>query len=734
MTHLLLKLLFMIATLTSLTYAEIKTKDLGVLNFKKGLVGRLYKSTLTGSESYNQRIVYLEKMQYLTDGELIAQRVITNFRSQRIKNKMNEMFGFYYDPDYSELIVELRGYVKAPVSGYPTLSTFIYANIGCDNRYLSQSATHHWVINSGLYLNTTTDGRSICTYNTSASTYDDASSGENVRGSTSTGGNIFMNTDYWFEGQYYPVLFRSRISGDGFINKWDIQMNNREYSLDELSFYDPQDDFVANDANHLAKFPVNCPQFHAESFADTTYVIPTSIVPNRCVTSTSSSIITSSSTSSTQSSVITSSSHVVTSSKVSSSEVSSSEVPSSEVSSIEVSSSEVSSSEVFSSEVTSSEVSSSKVASSKLSSSKLSSSKVSSSKLSSSKVTSSKVTSSKVFSSILPTTMKSNSIISTSMYPSLIGSGSVISSSVSSRPMAPSSIVSRSIESDKLLSSLSDSSSVFSNSQDSRSSVVLCSSTSSVIESQHSSKEIVSSTVSSIVTSHKYIPEMSVEPSSTPVITFSTANSSTSEIVSVSNAKESPAVSISSSVSRSQSAIETSKTPDVVSSSIGNFGSDNSISTITVNKPDIETSTTVTCLESQNIYPIVATNCSTSKLAMTYSSETTMSVSQGHTTVINVQTTKDHNSATIIYAVSTITNPIIDLHSTVSLPTTVKYTTTQEIVFQPTSDSYVTSLSDIVQPYEVHSTTSLVQTLSDGSYISTYNPVLFVLTILISLL
>lgn len=704
MTHLLLKLLFMIATLTSLTYAEIKTKDLGVLNFKKGLVGRLYKSTLTGSESYNQRIAYLEKMQYLTDGELIAQRVITNFRSQRIKNKMNEMFGFYYDPDYSELIVELRGYVKAPVSGYPTLSTFIYANIGCDNKYLSQSATHHWVINSGLYLNTTTDSRSICTYNTSASTYDDASSGENVRGSTSTGGNIFMNTDYWFEGQYYPVLFRSRISGDGFINKWDIQMNNREYSLDELSFYDPQDDFVANDANHLAKFPVNCPQFHAESFADTTYVIPTSTVPNRCVTSTSSSIITSSSTSSTQSSVITSSSHVVTSSKVSSSEVSSSEVSSSEVSSIEVSSSEVSSSEVSSSEVTSS------------------------------KVTSSEVSSSKVFSSILPTTMKSNSIISTSMSPSLIGSGSVISSSVSSRPMAPSSIVSRSIESDKLLSSLSDSSSVFSNSQDSRSSVVLYSYTSSVIESQHSSKEIVSSTVSYIVTSHKYIPEMSVEPSSTPVITFSTANSSTSEIVSVSNAKESPAVSISSSVSRSQSAIETSKTPDVVSSSIRNSGSDNSISTITVNKPDIETSTTVTCLESQNIYPIVATNCSTSKLAMTYSSETTMSVSQGHTTVINVQTTKDHNSATIIYAVSTITNPIIDLHSTVSLPTTVKYTTTQEIVFQPTSDSYVTSLSDIVQPYEVHSTTSLVQTLSDGSYISTYNPVLFVLTILISLL
>lgn len=95
MIHSLINLVFIIGTLSSLASAVVKTEDLGILNFKKGLVGRLYQSTLTGSETFSERIDYLQKMQYLTDGELLQQRVITNFNSYRVKYKTNQMLSSY---------------------------------------------------------------------------------------------------------------------------------------------------------------------------------------------------------------------------------------------------------------------------------------------------------------------------------------------------------------------------------------------------------------------------------------------------------------------------------------------------------------------------------------------------------------------------------------------------------------------------------------------------------------
>ena len=356
----LLQLIF--TTTLIFTYVQsAATENLGQLNLLRGLAVRFFQSTLNSSDTFSSRQKYLEKKQYLTDGMLIGQHIVTSFGENRMIYKNNQMFGFYYDPSYHDMILEFRGYIKAPKSGVPGLSANLAPAQNCDNEYAYQVQTDYWTLTTGLYLNKTDDGY-ICTQNSSATMYSLKRSENNVY-DTYMGSTVTMSSEYMIKDQFYPIVMSTRVSRDALYNYWKLIIDGVEYSFNNIVYYDPQDDFITNDANSNAKFPTVCPHFHDETFEAGTFVTPTSIVPNKCPVSTSSSIVSSSKTSAIESSSTIPSSTVESSSEISSSIVSSTVESSSEISSSAVSSMVESSSEISSSIVSSTTESSSEISS-----------------------------------------------------------------------------------------------------------------------------------------------------------------------------------------------------------------------------------------------------------------------------------------------------------------------------------------------------------------------------------
>lgn len=686
MLHLPINLLFMVVMLSSLVAGAIETEDLGVRTFKNGLIGRMYKSTLTGSEEHFQKANYLENMQYLKDGELIAQRVITDFTAEFVKNKTNELFGFYYDPDYSEIIVELRGYIKAPKAGNPDINIGLWSVRDCDDNHVYQSETDYWVLNGGLYINITDDGHSICTYDTTLP-LNDHTSGYTNTFDTAIGTSSRMNLD-WVQGQYYPVVFRSLISADALKNNWNVEMNSMRYYLDSIAFYDPQDDATANDANGLAQFPANCPQYQEDIFTETTFITPTSTVPNGCVSSTSS-IVTSLPTSSAKLSVITSS------------------AASSSESTIVVSSSVVSSSTEPSTVVTSSTEAST----------------VESSLLGSSSTTSSSIDSTTIISSAT----KSTSLVSSTGEPmssTLSISSSVSSSDFSSYIVSSLTAESSFIESNNPVTSSGKVTSIVSSSQYLSSSDQPIPSTSSLSESQYSDSKIPSSIVSSIHSSIDSVESSSIKSSVTSTVTTSFTHSGSTTVINVSNTTGPPVFPTNNIPSSPQSNISTSRTSAIfVPSSFGNSKSHNFLSTTTLTISGIETDRTTTCPDLDSKLSTGVRYSTDSKTESIKSAETTKSRSQGPTRVVNVKTTLNANGETITYITSGTIKAGRDIHSSNTIPTTTK-----EQVSQRKSGNSMASSTSNVQPHEVYSTTALIQSFSDEGGISTYNSLLFVLS------
>ncbi|SMN22615.1 hypothetical protein, no similarity [Maudiozyma saulgeensis] len=347
--------LFTLATgFISNVNADLTTYNMTKLQLLPGLAARMYKTSLNSSADYSTRSTYIENGQYLTDGELVAQKAgVTELNIKRIKYKNNDVLGFYMDPDDDYIVVELRGYLRMPYTGQLTIGRYVNTISGCDGVNLYQSTTDYWVVKQSMFVNNTDDG-SLCTHNSSLPWYSD--DGEYMASVTSTnlntGGSAFMNSAYFYEGIYYPFKVVILVGGDGLFTTASASIKNalgsHSFQLNEETlFYDPYENFETDDANYSKDFPLNCPSLNGEEFVDDIIIPPTSSVPDQCpVTSSSvaSSSIISSVTSSSEPSSIDVTSSIKLTSIESSSTISSSAALSSIESNIITSSSEQSSS------------------------------------------------------------------------------------------------------------------------------------------------------------------------------------------------------------------------------------------------------------------------------------------------------------------------------------------------------------------------------------------------------
>ncbi|SMN22874.1 hypothetical protein, no similarity [Maudiozyma saulgeensis] len=280
--------------------ATITTSNIGTLNFQPGMAVRLYKTSLTGDETYTERQAYLEKLQYLTDGELLAQKAGSNiFTSNRIKYLMNEVFGFYISPDDHDMVVEFRGFFKPPKTGSLRLNSALSPTRDCDKEYAFQMETDYWVWRQNIFLNQTDQGV-LCTWNNSVNwAYLEATKVNElqVRSSGFSSGK-FLSSGYYYEGSYYQIRMGVLVNGDAFNNVFTFTIGDTTYQFsDKYFYYEPNEDFITNDGNRNNVFPSNCPVFDDETLVDSEIVPPTTVYPNQCpVTSSSTSEIESSST------------------------------------------------------------------------------------------------------------------------------------------------------------------------------------------------------------------------------------------------------------------------------------------------------------------------------------------------------------------------------------------------------------------------------------------------------
>lgn len=348
------KILIVMATLSH-TFASIQSKNLGQLSLLPGLTARLYNTSLISGDDYDHHPQYLESKQFLTDGgRLLSQTVITSVKADWIKDEKNCMFGLYRDEH--DVILELRGYIKAPADGVFDIYAGLVATFDPDGNYIPHFEAGYWIIKNAISLNETANGF-ICSYeetdDRNYSQMDPETACNDI--CSPMGSEQFA---FFVEDQYYPIVFYTYFSGDVLVNDWIFQVDDDVYPFDEYIYYDPNDDFAANDANLDAGFPEICPQFHKEIFIPQYFVeesaihvdecplpsIPSSFLPSSMPSTVSSSVVESSDSASSFSTILS------ISTPSSSSDLSSSVPPSSiESSSYIVPSSSISSSVTLSS-------------------------------------------------------------------------------------------------------------------------------------------------------------------------------------------------------------------------------------------------------------------------------------------------------------------------------------------------------------------------------------------------
>lgn len=114
----LLKIVSIFAFISSVTFASVQTKNLGQLNLLPGATVKLYSTSLTGREDYYNRPNYFKNKEFLTDGELIGQQIVTSFNIFYIAYSFVQyIFGFNIDPTWKNFVFEFRGYLKPPQDG-----------------------------------------------------------------------------------------------------------------------------------------------------------------------------------------------------------------------------------------------------------------------------------------------------------------------------------------------------------------------------------------------------------------------------------------------------------------------------------------------------------------------------------------------------------------------------------------------------------------------------------------
>ncbi|KAG0672605.1 hypothetical protein C6P45_000036 [Maudiozyma exigua] len=660
--------------------------NLGQLNLVPGLAARYYKSTLTGAEDSITRRKYVIDKQFLTDGTMIAQSPITELAQTRIIYKHNKLFGFYYDPSYHDMIVEFSGYLKAPATGVPTFITKVNIALYCNSSRITQQLTDNWSIQTGLYLDETADGY-LCTQNASAKMF--SSSWLDAPAATD-GVTIPKQLPYAYliEGKIYPFYISLRVSRDAYSNQWSLKLNNVNYNLDDIVYYDPQDDFVANNAHLSSEFPDACPQFHDEKFVAETFVEPTSIVPDGCPVTSSSVIESSSATSDIESSTIFESS---------------SDLPSSIVSSSEITSSIVSSIVTSSTVESTSEVPNTIVSSTVESSSAISSSEISSSIVSSTVDVTSELPSSVVSSSVIPSDIESSIEQVSSTVVSSIKSTSAESSAIVTSDVS-SSVTSDSFESSSIIPSI----------------------TSSVVSSQ------ITSDVSSDISSSEYLQSSEVPSSIPPVVTSSSIESNDSSMNSVSSTIDTPSSSAYSPTFSSNGEDVTStheeEIPSQTDTSTETMGDVSTAThkTTTLIKPDTETFQATTLTQSE------PKSSETDQTLMT----TILTIS-GTSVTATIKTTVQ-DSKTVTYTDCPICSDVTMI-PTSNPQITTKNDNEMDAIATDTKLLYVSSSSGVLayNPQDTATTATTSATVlpfSDSAYTYTYEPLLLSLAFVLAFL
>ncbi|KAG0667993.1 hypothetical protein C6P45_005177 [Maudiozyma exigua] len=272
------KIISIVIATQSLSAATIQTENLGKLNLLPGLTARLYNTSLTSGDDYDHHYNYLQEKQFLTDGgQLLSQRVITSVQTNWTKGVNNCMFGFYRDEH--DVVLELRGYIKAPADGVFDIYAGLEAVFDPDGNYIPQFEGGYWIIKNAISLNETSNGF-ICSYDSNESNYSSMSPEEICKDICSPMGS--QEFAIFVKDQYYPVVFYTYFSGEALVNDWVFQVDDNVYPFDENIYYYPNDDFETNDANLDADFPEICPQFHDKVFIPQNFVEENATHLNEC--------------------------------------------------------------------------------------------------------------------------------------------------------------------------------------------------------------------------------------------------------------------------------------------------------------------------------------------------------------------------------------------------------------------------------------------------------------------
>ncbi|KAG0653433.1 hypothetical protein C6P45_003890, partial [Maudiozyma exigua] len=297
---LILKIPLVLVSIFTLTYASIQTENLGHLNLQPGFAVKLYTSSLRGPDDYRRRPQYFKEKDFLKDSQLIAQNVIDMeigaFWEPYINNNL---FGFAVDPTITNFVVEMRGYIKAPLTGNLSISIDINSGFVCHEAMPSVYEAGYWIVKDSISLNGTSDGF-ICSYNSSDVNYKALIFEENCTSYQSCfdGGPSFHTVTTIIKDQYYPVVFYTYISGNYFLNDWALAYGDGSWGeFGNSVYYDPNDDFEAEDVNLNSGFPDACPHFHEEVFTATSFVTMSRTDDYDCPTQTPPSILASSSSS-----------------------------------------------------------------------------------------------------------------------------------------------------------------------------------------------------------------------------------------------------------------------------------------------------------------------------------------------------------------------------------------------------------------------------------------------------
>ncbi|KAG0653587.1 hypothetical protein C6P45_003805 [Maudiozyma exigua] len=292
----LLRSVLVVASIFTLSSGSVETENLGHLNLQPGFALKLYSSSLTGPDDYHLRPQYFKERDFLKDSTLIAQNIYAiDMNTCWEPYGYNLLFNNSVDPNLTDFVVEMRGYIKAPQTGNLSISTSMYGGYYCNSELSRTFEGGYWIIKDSTSLNETSDGF-ICSYNSSDVNYK-VLTFESACTDWDSCSEQLLDVNYTtvttvVEDQYYPVVFYTYISANNLFTQWYLKFADYyEGYFDYFVYYDPNEDFEADDASLNSGFPDVCPHFNEEIFTPASFVQMTATDDLDCPTPTSSSMI-----------------------------------------------------------------------------------------------------------------------------------------------------------------------------------------------------------------------------------------------------------------------------------------------------------------------------------------------------------------------------------------------------------------------------------------------------------